>query len=117
VIIFSQLAICSYDQALVAQGAIPVLLKMLRVGESVPQRFGYSNRIRYKAIVCLSTIASNSLGLKSIYENYGCQVLEMVLQREQFSENSTGNSPFLLVCANIRNQLRSIYHTPKESAV
>jgi hypothetical protein len=53
VIIFSQLAACSYDQALVAQGAIPVLLKMLRVGELMPQRFDYSRRIRYKSAVCL----------------------------------------------------------------
>lgn len=93
------------------------MLKMLRIGEAVPQRFDYSKRIRYKAAVCLATLASNSLGLKSIYENYGFEVLEMLLERENFSEHSTGNSPFLLVCANIRNQLRTIYHKSKESAV
>ncbi|KAI6184132.1 Insc-C domain-containing protein [Aphelenchoides bicaudatus] len=86
VIIFSQLAAYSYEQALVAQGAIPVLLKMLRAGETMPQRFDYSRRIRYKAAVCLATIASNSLGLKYIHENYGCEALEIVLERENFNE-------------------------------
>lgn len=119
VIIFSQLAVCGYDQALVAQGAIPVLLKMLHAGELIPQRFDYSKRIRYKAVVCLATVATKSSGLKAIYDNYGLEKLEVILQNENFNENSPGNiSPFLLVCANIRNQLKAIYiHPAIESAV
>lgn len=108
---------CGYDQALVAQGAIPVLLKMLRAGEQSAQKFDYSRRIRYKAAVCLATIASHSLGLKAIYESFGVEQLEQVLQRENFNQASTGNSPFLLICENIQKKLKSIYQPKMESVV
>ena len=106
----------NYDQALAAQGAIPVLLKMLRSSELTPQRFDYSMRIRYKAAVCLATIASHSSGLKAIYDNRGLEHFDQVLKLENFNHASAGNTPFLLICSNIQKQLKSIYK-PLESAV
>lgn len=114
-IIFTQLAAHSFDQALVAQDGIPVLLKMLRAGDQ-QQRFDYARRIRYKAAVCLATVARHSLGLKTIFDNNGLVFLEEILLHENFNQSSTGNSPFLLICANIQKQLKAIYK-PLESVV
>lgn len=72
VTIFSRLASRGYEQALIAQGAIPVLLQMLTVVDANKASHGeFCKRIRYKAAVCLGTISASGIGLKAIYENRG----------------------------------------------
>jgi hypothetical protein len=97
----------------VAQGGVPVLLKMLEAEEQfAPQRIDYSKRIRYKAAVCLATIANCSFGLKAIYNNHGIQYLERILQEENIKQLS----PFVLICTNMLKQLKSL-NKPLESVV
>lgn len=69
VTIFGRMAQKGYECALIAQGAIPALLKMLRVEDL--KHGDYCRRIRYKAAVCLGTLATSGVGLKAIYENAG----------------------------------------------
>lgn len=108
VIIFLQLA-GSYVQALVAQGAIPVLLRMLNTNDNAQQRLNYA-RIRYKAAVCLANVSANGMGLKAIHEHCGLEQLARLLARENAS------APLTLICASILHQLKSIY-LPMESIV
>lgn len=77
VTIFSRLASRGYEQALIAQGAIPVLLQMLTVVDDNAKRAHgeFCKRIRYKAAVCLGTISSTGIGLKAIYEHRGVYFL------------------------------------------
>ena len=64
--VFSRLANRGYDQALIAQGAIPVLLQMLTVFEMKVMHAEYCKRICYKAAVCLGTISQSGIGLKAL---------------------------------------------------
>ncbi|VDM68220.1 unnamed protein product [Strongylus vulgaris] len=69
VTVLSRLAARRYEEALVAQGAVPVLLEMLTVTDS--QHSDYCRRIRYKAAVCIGTLAATGVGLKALYVNQG----------------------------------------------
>ncbi|CAI4224743.1 unnamed protein product [Auanema sp. JU1783] len=105
---FSRLAARRYEEALIAQGAIPVLLEMLTVTDKT--HTDYCRRIRYKAAVCIGTLAATGIGLKALYNHQGyailCHVLEM--------ESSTAN-PLNMICTSIRNKLEGKYRI--ESAV
>lgn len=68
-VVFSRLANEGYEEALIAQGALPILLSMLTLSDLT--HVEYCHRIRYKAALCLATIASKGFGLKAIYQNNG----------------------------------------------
>ncbi|CAD5211616.1 unnamed protein product [Bursaphelenchus okinawaensis] len=106
--IFSRLASCGYDQVLVAQKAVPLLLQMLTVPPT--HRAEYHRRVRYKAIVCLTTLASTGIGLKNIHLHNGLQKLTEVLK----SEKDAKSAPFALLCHGIKNQLESTYSKVNE---
>lgn len=106
--ILSRLAARRYEEALVAQGAVPVLLEMLTVTDTVHSE--YCRRIRYKAAVCIGTLAATGIGLKALYNNQGYAILCHVLEMESSSAN-----PLNMICTNIRNKLESTYQI--ESAV
>ncbi|KAK6015254.1 hypothetical protein OSTOST_19323, partial [Ostertagia ostertagi] len=69
VTVLSRLAARRYEEALVSQGAVPVLLEMLTVTDSLHS--DYCRRIRYKAAVCIGTLAATGVGLKALYVNQG----------------------------------------------
>lgn len=69
VTIFGRMAQRGYECALIAQRAIPALMEMLRVDDQ--KHADYCRRIRYKAVVCLGTLATSGVGLKELYENHG----------------------------------------------
>lgn len=69
VTIFGRMAQRGYECALIAQQGIPALLEMLRVEDK--KHADYCRRIRYKAVVCLGTLAASGVGLKELYENKG----------------------------------------------
>jgi len=106
--ILSRLAARDYEEALIAQGAIPVLLKMLT--SEHPQHSDYCRRIRYKAAVCIGTLASKGRGLKALHQNKAYESLCQVLDMEQSRSN-----PLVMICENIRDRLESKYQL--ESAV
>ncbi|PIO73301.1 hypothetical protein TELCIR_04723 [Teladorsagia circumcincta] len=108
VTVLSRLAARRYEEALVSQGAVPVLLEMLTVTDSLHS--DYCRRIRYKAAVCIGTLAATGVGLKALYVNQAFAILTHVLEME----NSPAN-PLNMICTNIRNRLESKYQI--ESAV
>ncbi|VDK45459.1 unnamed protein product [Anisakis simplex] len=69
IVIFSRLAAKGYEEALIVQGAIPILLSMLNLSD--PSHAEYCRRIRYRTAVCLQMIASKGIGLKALYKNNG----------------------------------------------
>lgn len=91
VTVLSRLAARRYEEALVAQGAVPMLLEMLTVTDN--HHSDYCRRIRYKvrylgsvlmirshsstrcilfkAAVCIGTLAATGVGLKALYVNHG----------------------------------------------
>ncbi|EYC13955.1 hypothetical protein Y032_0042g624 [Ancylostoma ceylanicum] len=69
VTVLSRLAARRYEEALVSQGAVPMLLEMLTVTDS--HHSDYCRRIRYKAAVCIGTLAATGVGLKALYINQG----------------------------------------------
>ncbi|VDN36326.1 unnamed protein product [Cylicostephanus goldi] len=69
VTVLSRLAARRYEEALVSQGAVPMLLEMLTVTDT--QHSDYCRRIRYKAAVCIGTLAATGVGLKALYVNQG----------------------------------------------
>lgn len=71
--IFARLSANRYDEALVAQGAIPCLLAMLCVQDANHPDF--CKRVRYKAAICIGTIASRSYGLKAVHDSKGSHTL------------------------------------------
>ena len=68
--IFARLSANGYNEALIAQGAISCLLSLLQIQAPTRHR-DLSKRIKYKAAICLGTIASTGYGLKSINSNQG----------------------------------------------
>uniref|UniRef100_A0A915DFJ9 Protein inscuteable homologue C-terminal domain-containing protein n=1 Tax=Ditylenchus dipsaci TaxID=166011 RepID=A0A915DFJ9_9BILA len=102
VTIFSRLASQNYEQALIAQGAIPVLLQMLIIADK--KAVDYCKRIRYKAAVCLGTISSSGVGLKALFDHRGYNELCEVLR----AENQKA-SPLLLICSSIKQRLETTY--------
>ncbi|CAD6192171.1 unnamed protein product [Caenorhabditis auriculariae] len=104
----SRLAARRYEEALVGQNAVPVLLEMLSLTH--PLHVDYCRRIRYKAAVCIGTLANTNVGLKSLYENQAYAILSNVL----YDDQSAGN-PFNMICASIRSRLEAKYQA--ESAV
>lgn len=108
VTVLSRLAARRYEEALVAQGAVPMLLEMLTVTDN--HHSDYCRRIRYKAAVCIGTLAATGVGLKALYVNHAFAILTHVLEME----NSPAN-PLNMICTNIRNRLESKYQV--ESAV
>ncbi|KAL3124359.1 hypothetical protein niasHT_002743 [Heterodera trifolii] len=75
VTIFTRMANRGFERALVAQGAIPVLCRLLQleaVVECQSQRQSdFQRRVSYKAAVCLGILASTGSGLKALYEQEG----------------------------------------------
>ncbi|KAJ1353814.1 hypothetical protein KIN20_010569 [Parelaphostrongylus tenuis] len=102
VTILCRLAARRYEEALISQGAVPMLLEMLTVTDS--KHSDYCKRIRYKAAVCIGTLAATGIGLKSLYVNKGFAILTYVLEME----NSPAN-PLNMICTNIRNRLETKY--------
>ncbi|CAI5441126.1 unnamed protein product [Caenorhabditis angaria] len=105
---FSRLASRHYERQLVEQKAVPVLLEFLSLTH--PIHADYCRRIRYKAAVCIGTLANSEIGLKSLYDNNAYAILSNVL----YDDNNVSN-PFNMICNNIRNRLESKYQS--ESAV
>uniref|UniRef100_A0A7I5E840 Insc_C domain-containing protein n=1 Tax=Haemonchus contortus TaxID=6289 RepID=A0A7I5E840_HAECO len=108
VTVLSRLAARRYEEALVSQGAVPVLLEMLTVTDNLHS--DYCRRIRYKAAVCIGTLAATGVGLKALYVNQAFAILTHVLEMESSPAN-----PLNMICTNIRNRLESKYQI--ESAV
>ncbi|VDL77026.1 unnamed protein product [Nippostrongylus brasiliensis] len=108
VTVLSRLAARRYEEALVSQGAVPALLEMLTVTDSLHS--DYCRRIRYKAAVCIGTLAATGVGLKALYVNQAFAILTNVLEMESSPAN-----PLNMICTNIRNRLESKYQI--ESAV
>ncbi|CAJ0945899.1 unnamed protein product, partial [Mesorhabditis belari] len=108
VTILSRMAARHYEDCLVSQGAVPVLLEMLTVTDSIHS--DYCRRIRYKAAVCIGTLATTGVGLKALYNNQAYAILCTVLQMENAASNPLG-----MICANIKSKLEGRYET--ESAV
>ncbi|CAD5216195.1 unnamed protein product [Bursaphelenchus xylophilus] len=104
VAIFSRLAHCGYDQALIAQQAIPLLLKMMTITST--QQIDHYRRVRYKAVVCLSSLASTGIGLKAIFKQQGREKLIEALR----SENVSKSAPFALLCQGVKNKLEETYY-------
>jgi hypothetical protein len=63
----------NYDEAIIAQGALPILFDMLLIVS--PLHNIYCRRIRYKAAICIQLLAAKSYGLKAIYQCKGYQLL------------------------------------------
>uniref|UniRef100_A0A158P7E7 Insc_C domain-containing protein n=1 Tax=Angiostrongylus cantonensis TaxID=6313 RepID=A0A158P7E7_ANGCA len=108
VTILCRLAARRYEEALISQGAVPVLLEMLTVTDG--NHSDYCKRIRYKAAVCIGTLAATGIGLQSLYVNKGFAILTYVLEMEKSPAN-----PLNMICTNIRNRLEMKYQI--ESAV
>ncbi|PAV83020.1 hypothetical protein WR25_24978 [Diploscapter pachys] len=108
VTILSRLAARRYEEALCNQGAVPILLEMLTVTD--PLHADYCRRIRYKAAICIGTIAATEIGLRTLYENQAYAILSHILE----AENSVSN-PLNMICTNIRSKLEAQYQV--ESAV
>uniref|UniRef100_A0A1I7T0Y8 Insc_C domain-containing protein n=1 Tax=Caenorhabditis tropicalis TaxID=1561998 RepID=A0A1I7T0Y8_9PELO len=66
---FSRLAARHLDRQMVEQNSIPVLLEFLSLTH--PVHADYCRRIRYKAAVCIGTLANSEVGLKALYDNNG----------------------------------------------
>lgn len=130
--IFARMANRGYDQALISQGAIPMMFRMLHSNSE--SHVEYCRRIRYKAAVCLATIAASSFGLKAIHDHHGknrfasgpsmwsfitlhdCSTLgydelSEVLQME----NQQPGSALALICNTIKQRLENTFQL--ESAV
>ncbi|KAI6242800.1 Insc-C domain-containing protein [Aphelenchoides fujianensis] len=106
---------CSYHGALIAQGAVGFLLEIVKIPSNTPQaRPDYCRRVRYKAAVCLGTIASCGAGLKAVHEHDGLRILHRVLEVE--SSGQAASTPFFLICSSIKQRLESVYR-PMESVV
>ncbi|KJH52053.1 hypothetical protein DICVIV_01754 [Dictyocaulus viviparus] len=69
VTILSRFAARRYEEAIISEGAVPMLLEMLTVTDSIHTE--YCKRIRYKAAVCIGTLAATGTGLNSLYLNQG----------------------------------------------
>ncbi|CAJ0576523.1 unnamed protein product, partial [Mesorhabditis spiculigera] len=108
VTIMSRMAARHYEECLVGQGAVPVLLEMLTVTDTI--HADYCRRIRYKAAVCIGTLAATGVGLKALYNNQAYAILCNVLQMENAASNPLG-----MICANIKTKLES--RQEAESAV
>ncbi|EFP07604.1 CRE-INSC-1 protein [Caenorhabditis remanei] len=105
---FSRLAARHLDHQMVEQNSIPVLLEFLSLTH--PVHADYCRRIRYKAAVCIGTLANSDVGLKALYDNNAYAILSNVL----YDDNNTSN-PFNMICNNIRTKMESKYQS--ESAV
>ncbi|CAI2343041.1 unnamed protein product [Caenorhabditis sp. 36 PRJEB53466] len=105
---FSRLASRHLERQMVEQNAIPVLLEFLSLTH--PVHADYCRRIRYKAAVCIGTLANSEVGLKALYDNKAYAILSNVL----YDDNNVSN-PFNMICNNIRTKLESKYQS--ESAV
>uniref|UniRef100_A0A915AIV5 Protein inscuteable homologue C-terminal domain-containing protein n=1 Tax=Parascaris univalens TaxID=6257 RepID=A0A915AIV5_PARUN len=107
-VVFSRLANEGYEEALIAQGALPILLSMLTLSDLTHVEYCY--RIRYKAAVCLATIASKGFGLKAIFQNNGYTMISKAIKKEQVS-----TTPTAMICNGIKEKLERKYQL--ESAV
>uniref|UniRef100_A0A8R1HKS4 Uncharacterized protein n=1 Tax=Caenorhabditis japonica TaxID=281687 RepID=A0A8R1HKS4_CAEJA len=105
---FSRLAAHHLEQKMVQENAIPVLLEFLSLTH--PVHADYCKRIRYKAAVCIGTLANTDVGMKALYDNKAYAILSNVL----YDDNNSSN-PFNMICNNIRTKLESKYQS--ESAV
>ncbi|CAB3404031.1 unnamed protein product [Caenorhabditis bovis] len=99
---FSRLASHHYTKELVDQNAIPALLEFLTLTHPVHSE--YCKRIRYKAAVCIGTLANSDIGLQGLYENKAYAILSNVL-----CDDTNAANPFNMICNNIKTQLESKY--------
>ncbi|VDM19952.1 unnamed protein product [Wuchereria bancrofti] len=76
--IFISLANGAYIEALIGQGAVDLLLSLLRTHNQ--KHFNYCKRIQLLATQCLRKIASYGIGLKAIHEMNGYSVITKVIQ-------------------------------------
>ncbi|VDK83816.1 unnamed protein product [Litomosoides sigmodontis] len=83
--IFISLANGAYIEALIGQGAIDLLLSLLRTrgGTNVNS----CKRIQIRTIQCLRTIASHGIGLKAIHEMNGYSVISKVVRDDSIPSN------------------------------
>lgn len=121
---FSRLAARHLDHQMVDQNAIPVLLEFLSLTH--PIHADYCRRIRYKAAVCIGTLANSEIGLKALYGNNGeifriiqrfiyVQVTAYAILSNVLYDDNNSSNPFNMICNNIRTKLESKYQS--ESAV
>ncbi|GMT14907.1 hypothetical protein PFISCL1PPCAC_6204, partial [Pristionchus fissidentatus] len=108
VTIFSRLSARKYEDFLIAQGAVPLLLEMITATDS--HNGEYCRRIRYKAAVCIGTLAASGVGLKALYAHNAYAIICTVLQQE-----SSPSSSLNMICSNIKTKLEHKYQS--ESAV
>lgn len=104
VTIFSRLSARKYENFLIAQGAVPLLLEMITATDS--HNGEYCRRIRYKAAVCIGTLAASGVGLKALYSHNAYAIINNVLQLES-SPSSTLN----MICSNIKTKLEHKYQS------
>lgn len=122
VAIFARLCACSYHELLIAQGAVELLLQIVAPPpttlQSAPQvRAEFAHRVRYKAAVCLGTIAAYGAGLRALHEHHGLVVLDRVLRTEDHGATSdSAAAPLHLICLSLKQRLQSVYR-PLESVV
>ncbi|UMM17226.1 hypothetical protein L5515_013883 [Caenorhabditis briggsae] len=105
---FSRLAARHLDYQMVEENSIPVLLEFLSLTH--PMHGDYCRRIRYKAAVCIGTLANSDVGLQALYDNNAYAILSNVL----YDDNNTSN-PFNMICNSIRTKLETKFQS--ESAV
>ncbi|CAG9536508.1 unnamed protein product [Cercopithifilaria johnstoni] len=76
--IFISLANGAYIEALIGQGAVDLLLSLLRThgGTNV----NYCRRIQIRTTQCLRTIANHGIGLKAIHEMNGYAVISKIIR-------------------------------------
>uniref|UniRef100_A0A914HTC1 Protein inscuteable homologue C-terminal domain-containing protein n=1 Tax=Globodera rostochiensis TaxID=31243 RepID=A0A914HTC1_GLORO len=122
VTIFTRMANRGFERALVAQGAIPVLCRLLQLEavECQSQRQSdFQRRVSYKAAVCLGILASTGSGLRALYEHEVHKVLAKILcpGGVQASDNcgtalsiTTTAPPIQLICSSISQRLQHTYH-------
>uniref|UniRef100_A0A1I7W7D7 Sister chromatid cohesion protein n=1 Tax=Heterorhabditis bacteriophora TaxID=37862 RepID=A0A1I7W7D7_HETBA len=125
VTILSRLAARRYEEAMIAQGAVPMLLEMLTVTDKLHS--DYCRRIRYK--VCNSSQLETFLDLYNlIYCSFGLfkltkicictlrkEILAYAILTHVLEMESSSANPLNMICSNIINKLESKYQI--ESAV
>ncbi|KAL3125996.1 hypothetical protein niasHT_003593 [Heterodera trifolii] len=124
VTIFTRMANRGFERALVAQGAIPVLCRLLQLEagfECQSQRQSdFQRRVSYKAAVCLGILASTGSGLKALYEQEVHKVLSKILRSASGTVPSSSQNhgimpaaanapPIQLICSSISQRLQHTY--------
>ncbi|GMS84292.1 hypothetical protein PENTCL1PPCAC_6467 [Pristionchus entomophagus] len=104
VTIFSRLSARKYENFLIAQGAVPLLLEMITATDS--HNGEYCRRIRIQAAVCIGTLAASGVGLKALYSHNAYAIINNLLQLE-----SSPSSSLNMICSNIKTKLEHKYQS------